>query len=393
MEIAVPSTETELINWSHGQTGAERLAASILRLEGFEGIDPQAPYGGPDGGKDILCTKDGQSFVGAAYFPKGQQKTKDIEKKFTADLKASLKHKRDGFIFITNQHLTPTERAGLENKASAAGKLCIIYYRERLRIALDSPAGYGLRLQHLGIAMRPEEQFAYFASSENAVAKALERQSAAIERLTDRIQSLGAMQLEVAAHTVNATEMLLRGEKPDVPRMLSEAAEKVSLPRTGFISEDLGPPLIQLVHRLVVPGTQIAGRLRTTQVWLMDPTGQLDAVFEPPPWEQIPQLLAALTQEWRTRFPAIASGDRDEKIFESARFFHGLLEIHPFVDGNGRTARALLAAIIRDLFPSNDDIVIQKGPEYYRALRLADAADFSELALLISAAIAEVELR
>src|SRR4051812_43577842 len=98
MQIAVPSTETELLNWPHGQTSAERLAASILRLDGFDGIDPQAPFGGPDSGKDILCSKEGQTFVAAVYFPKGQKPFATISKKFREDLSSSLKHGRDGFI-------------------------------------------------------------------------------------------------------------------------------------------------------------------------------------------------------------------------------------------------------------------------------------------------------
>ncbi len=52
-----PSTEPRLREWRTGQAGAERLGAAILHLDGFEDIDPQAPLGGPDDRKDILCRK------------------------------------------------------------------------------------------------------------------------------------------------------------------------------------------------------------------------------------------------------------------------------------------------------------------------------------------------
>ncbi|MCI2254094.1 hypothetical protein L2D08_06925 [Domibacillus sp. PGB-M46] len=51
-------TWNRLREWTKGQTAAERLAGHILNSEGFESIDPSHPLGGPDGIKDIICTKD-----------------------------------------------------------------------------------------------------------------------------------------------------------------------------------------------------------------------------------------------------------------------------------------------------------------------------------------------
>jgi hypothetical protein len=111
-----------LREWDKQSTAAERLCADLLRLEGFEGVDPQSPIGGPDGGKDLLCEKGGVTFVAACYFPHEQLVFSASRNKFAADLGSSLKHKRDGFIFMTNQQLSPGERTELEKAAALEGK-------------------------------------------------------------------------------------------------------------------------------------------------------------------------------------------------------------------------------------------------------------------------------
>ena len=57
-----------LINWDKGQAFAERMAAKIIGIEGYQEIDPQSPVGGPDGTKDIICYKEGEKFVVGCFF-------------------------------------------------------------------------------------------------------------------------------------------------------------------------------------------------------------------------------------------------------------------------------------------------------------------------------------
>src|SRR4051812_41041999 len=94
-----------LSNWDRGQTDAERLGAHLLAYYGYTDIDPIHPRGGPDGGKDIKCQLDDEPWIGACYFPKGQQSFKSIKEKFDADLVGARKHSLKGFVFITNQEL------------------------------------------------------------------------------------------------------------------------------------------------------------------------------------------------------------------------------------------------------------------------------------------------
>jgi hypothetical protein len=168
----VTDTELRLSFWRRGSTDSERLAASVLRLSGYEEIDPQSPLGGPDGKKDILCQKGGLVWIGAVYFPNGPTRFTAIKKKFTADLTEAPTEPR-GFAFITNQTLTPAQRKALKDVAQAAGKEVDILHLQQLINLLDSPPGYGVRLQHLHIPMTIEEQLSWSVDSDSQTAKAL----------------------------------------------------------------------------------------------------------------------------------------------------------------------------------------------------------------------------
>ena len=66
-------TQIRLLDWRQGQTPSEYLAALILDAEGYKDIDPSHPLGGPDGGRDGHCTKNGEPWTWAVYFPRGRQ--------------------------------------------------------------------------------------------------------------------------------------------------------------------------------------------------------------------------------------------------------------------------------------------------------------------------------
>lgn len=149
-----------LREWDKGQSESERLAARLLPLEGYQAIDPSHPLGGKDGGKDVLCLKEGKTWIVAVYFPRGQQPIGTIKAKFQDDLKKVGDHKPHGMLFFTNQELTLSEREDLETLATPLE--CEIYHLERVASCLDTPRGYGLRLEFLSIDMTREEQISYF---------------------------------------------------------------------------------------------------------------------------------------------------------------------------------------------------------------------------------------
>lgn len=159
-------TWRRLLEWDKGQAAAERLAGQALRFEGFTSIDPSHPLGGPDGLKDIVCIGQSKKWIGAAYFPRGQQSFGDISKKLLHDLEGIKANDADGLAFVTNQELTLGDRATLVTRADQAA--LEIIHLERLSSILDSPQCYGIRLEFLDIEMSKEEQLA-FISQRDAV--------------------------------------------------------------------------------------------------------------------------------------------------------------------------------------------------------------------------------
>lgn len=111
----------------------ERMCADILNALGCQKVEPRAPAGGPDGGKDII-------------FYEGETKCavfvtlrKDIGKKFDED---SQKLKiQDGFnkiVLFSNQNITQKQKEDFFRLTNSKGiSFLEIYDLERLRSLLD----------------------------------------------------------------------------------------------------------------------------------------------------------------------------------------------------------------------------------------------------------------
>lgn len=139
-----------LREWTNGQGPAERLSAQVLYAEGYTDVDPIHPMGGPDGAKDARALKDGERWVMAAYFPRGQQTFNEIKTKFVSDYQGVAANNAYGMGFVTNQELTDGERANLEN---AVGGPVEIFHLERVTAVLDRPVMHPVRAQFLNIEM------------------------------------------------------------------------------------------------------------------------------------------------------------------------------------------------------------------------------------------------
>jgi Fic family protein len=97
------------------------------------------------------------------------------------------------------------------------------------------------------------------------------------------------------------------------------------------------------IHRRLLEGTsqeRFAGRLRDVQNWIGGSGfNPCSAVFVPPPPERVPELLEDLC--------VFASGEDLPAVVQAAIAHAQFETIHPFVDGNGRTGRALIHVILR----------------------------------------------
>jgi hypothetical protein len=196
-------THIKLRNWDEGSEKAEMMCGEISRLEGYAQVSPQSPFGGPDGKKDLLMLKGGQLYVGAAYFPRNDTEFKIIRKKFREDLKGALTHKPYGFVFFTNQRLTPKEKSDLEKWSVGKIQDVVIYSITDLSIILDSATGIGIRFRYLGIAISESEQAAAHESS-----------VAAVRQNTDALRRLEKDIAAIREYQEKFFEMLLRPASP-----------------------------------------------------------------------------------------------------------------------------------------------------------------------------------
>ncbi|MEO6744472.1 MAG: Fic family protein [Caldimonas sp.] len=124
-------------------------------------------------------------------------------------------------------------------------------------------------------------------------------------------------------------------------------------------------------HRLLLAGARGAGKqpgeLRRSQNWIGG-TRPGNAVFVPPPPERVPALLADLERfihDTQPKLPALVRVALAHAQFET---------IHPFLDGNGRIGRLLIAALMEEWGLLPEPLMYLSGTlkkhqrEYYRLL-------------------------
>lgn len=386
-------TELKLKFWRGDQIGAERLSATILHIDGFSAVDPQCPLGGPDGLKDLICEKNGWKYVAAAYFPTAEQKFKAVEDKFAHDLDGVAKNSADGIVFITNQSLTPGEREVLSGLADAKGHKSILYHLERLRSLLDSPSGYGARLEFLDIEMSREEQLSFFSQMNRSFSDQLYAHGLMIIReISKKIDSVAGTTFKYTA--------AIEEVKDYVQQTMSLLAAAVEPSDKGkiYISDeistrDLTVNDLCMLHRALLfdapTGVQV-GILRRNEIWIGG-TNPSNASFVPPKSELVANLLETLLLEWRAAFEQLTQESKQEKISAITKFHHKFLNIHPFMDGNGRMARFLLTQHAREFLNQKHRIIIEDRRPYFDALSKADQGDYSPLETYITQAIFGVE--
>ena len=207
-------TWNRLREWDKGQADSERLSAGLIALEGFHAIDPSHPIGGPDGGKDILCARDGAMHIVGVYFPRGQQSFSKIKTKFTEDLENALSNKAEAFVFVTNQELKLKERAELEDLAAPTPS--IIFHLERVATILNNVAGYALRLEFLQIPMTVEEQLAFINDRDERYIELFERLQKADKRVA---KSNGIVDVKVETDAWNPYSAVSIPD-PNRPRLM-----------------------------------------------------------------------------------------------------------------------------------------------------------------------------
>jgi len=372
-----PRVPSELIlrEWRQGQIQAERLSAAILHIEGFTFVDPQCPLGGPDGRKDIICKKGEVRVVGASYFPPTNQDFKSIKEKFLHDYEGVARNGANGFAFFVNQPVTPAERAALADFTTL--DLIEIYHLERIASLLDSPRGYGLRLEYLRVLMNEEEQLAFWSSFNSSMNDKLVTFESGVADLKEK--------LEIVLMRTQAIHLDLISSPSSTGRSYGSVS--------SFPTELLSIPLIMWLHKLVAKSEHYkiprSGELRGVQNWI-GPTGSTPttATYLPPPPEEVPRLLEELLYEWRTGYSRLGTLLFEDRLEAIASFHHRFLAIHPFLDANGRVARIILEQQVLELLGMRiSEDFISDPSDYYVFLNAADNRDLQPLMNLLRSSL------
>jgi Fic family protein len=133
--------------------------------------------------------------------------------------------------------------------------------------------------------------------------------------------------------------------------------EKLARKKTAIRQDD-----VLKVHELLMRGidNQNAGKYRNGQVRVAG------ATFMPPSSEKIQSMISELLQ-------TLSQNPDELRPIEQAAFFHHrFVYIHPFLDGNGRTARLLMnVVLLRTGYPFTVLLTVDR-PKYLRALGEAD---------------------
>lgn len=117
--------------------------------------------------------------------------------------------------------------------------------------------------------------------------------------------------------------------------------------------------------------------------------------YVPPEAERVPMLMYEFGDELKFRQSKIDSANEDEVAELLAYAHHKLVHIHPFTNGNGRTAR-----LITNVLAYNHgyrEVVLytrEQGSsrnEYLQAIRLGDTYDLSALTTLIKRQLKRLE--
>jgi Fic family protein len=193
------------------------------------------------------------------------------------------------------------------------------------------------------------------ADAERAIAVLDARASAlvdteALARILLRAESVASSRIEGlelgARRLLRAEAAVELGEQPsDVT--VTEVLANIEAMASAVTDVVPGAPItmgqLLVFHRKLLAGTRLdthAGTIRSEQNWIGGSSyNPCSAVFVPPPPELVRDLLEDLCLFCNEdSLPAVAQAAVAHAQFET---------IHPFVDGNGRTGRALIHLILR----------------------------------------------
>jgi Fic family protein len=156
-----------------------------------------------------------------------------------------------------------------------------------------------------------------------------------------RTESVSSSMIENVSASARSVAMAELGDTSK--RNATLVVDNVAAMRAALAAaDDTTPESILAMHRalMVHADPDQAGRWRQEPVWIVtSATSPVGADYVAPRFEKVPELVEDLAEFVRRN---------DIQVLAHAMLAHAQFEtIHPFTDGNGRTGRALLQAILR----------------------------------------------
>jgi Fic family protein len=174
--------------------------------------------------------------------------------------------------------------------------------------------------------------------------------SDAVARLLLRAEAVASSRiegLEVGGRRLLKAQLTIDSPEPSADVTATEVLNNIEAMRWGIDTVSPGDEIqvehLLVVHERLMRGTrleQLGGHVRDAQNWIGGSSyNPCSAAFVPPPPGHLAQLLDDLCRFCNDdALPAVAQAALAHAQFET---------IHPFVDGNGRTGRALIHMVLR----------------------------------------------
>ena len=210
---------------------------------------------------------------------------------------------------------------------------------------------------------------------------------AALKRLKSEISiewTYNSNAIEGNTLTLQETRMVLEQGITIKGKKLREHFEVKNHEKAIHYVESLAKPKYKLkeddifsIHSLVLENieSEFAGRYRNGQVRI------LGANFIPPNYLKVSKLVNELIAYINT------NPEKLNIIELVTKFHHKFVWIHPFFDGNGRTARLLMNLLFMRYGYPPAIILNNNRKQYYRSLNLANNGDYKSFILLIAQAL------
>ena len=183
--------------------------------------------------------------------------------------------------------------------------------------------------------------------------------------------TLGETAAAINGETINGKTIKEHFEAINHPRAI-DYIEQQAETREPVTEETIKQTHTLLIDRLLAaPGDYRTGAARIG-----------GAHFMPPRSPEIPEKINELLT-WLDKNPY-----EHPPIEQAALFMHRLLAIHPFQDGNGRTARLLMnLALMKHGYPVLTNISVRDRKQYLGALREADHGNHEPLVNLVAKSV------